>query len=858
MATYYYMYDLNTKYNPNNTYLDMKILSVPAPNTNAVYVTGYDSSITTGNYTVYAYTSAVTSNSAITLMNASNLPIQVFMVGGGGSGGCDQAGGGGGGGVVQTIINFTGSDTINLTIGAGGVAVSGYGVTGGNTSVTFNTLTSYNKVAYGGGGGASYTYNANLNSSGTAISSANIGSGGGSTGYTTASYPAGTTTSGQGNNGGNGVSGTGSGGGGGGAGAVGGSGTSTNAGNGGDGVQLNTTLLTSFAGATIGGKAINTLWWGGGGGSGGCLGNIYAGNGGKGGGGGGSSNTYTGGTGDTNGYNSGTAGGTGTNQKGGNGGANTGGGGGGSSQGAGILGGNGGSGIIFIAIPTATLSSVVPLVTSNLVINLDSTVGISGNTWADSTINAYNYNCYDSAFNIINFTTATVSGIQVVSLNGTGYIWRNNASGFGSNFLSSFTYEYWVYPKSTANATLIYEYGQNGFGGWSDDQMGTNSQGYFTSYVYNGGSIVNTSGGAYSINNWYQVVNVYDNTAKVLYQYVNGTLKASVSITKSYPGTVWLLLGGNGGGGQYMNGAGNFNGYIGSFRGYNISLTGSQIMQNYNAVCLRYGLPVISLDGSTSGRAAPSAAFIKSMTGTNTNGVYWINLPTVGPTQVYCIMDSAVDGGGWMMAMKATRGTTFNYSSTYWTDPATTLNPTDTTRNDGDAKFNTMNYYPATDILGLFPDITTVGGSLSLSTYGCWCWEEKGFYKGGTTVTSPITYTQRGSVTQPIVLTTFFSTVSRYFIQDAKTWSGWATGIFSSQKDIRFYGFNWTDNQNTRWGFGWNENGGGLFPNGVMGSDDVNGGIGITYNSYSAGDVIGCCQDGNGINRSARVEIYIR
>jgi hypothetical protein len=88
---------------------------------------------------------------------------------------------------------------------------------------------------------------------------------------------------------------------------------------------------------------------------------------------------------------------------------------------------------------------------------------------------------------------------------------------------------------------------------------------------------------------------------------------------------------------------------------------------------------------------------------------------------------------------------------------------------------------------------------------------------------------------------------------------------FSSQVDVRFYGFNYTggSGSNVRWGFGWNENGGGLYPNGNEGSNDVSGGIGMsgvftTGINYSAGDQISCCQNVTGINRSARVEIYIR
>jgi hypothetical protein len=271
-------------------------------------------------------------------------------------------------------------------------------------------------------------------------------------------------------------------------------------------------------------------------------------------------------------------------------------------------------------------------------------------------------------------------------------------------------------------------------------------------------------------------------------------------------------------------------------------------------------------DGLTSATAAPSAAFLAAL-GVTTNGTYWINLPTVGATQIYCILDRAVDGGGWMMAMKATRGTTFQYSANYWTTN-NLLNQTDTTRNDADAKYNTMNYSLASDLLALWPDITTVGGSLNLTnaSYNCWSWLQNSFTSSGTFYTnaanSPVTTTVSG-ITAAMTIIDWFTKISsvRYFIQDAVNWPGWGntnTTIFSGQTDVRFYGFNYTSNRKSRWGFGWNENGGGLFPYGNMGSDDVTGGIGTDSTSYSAGDVIGCCQNRTGFNRSARVEIYIR
>lgn len=247
------------------------------------------------------------------------------------------------------------------------------------------------------------------------------------------------------------------------------------------------------------------------------------------------------------------------------------------------------------------------------------------------------------------------------------------------------------------------------------------------------------------------------------------------------------------------------------------------------------------MDGSSAAKAAPNAKYIQTAFNNFTDGTYWINLPFVGPTQVFCILNSAVDGGGWMMAMKATRGTTFQYSSSHWTS-VTTLNTGNTNRNDGDAKFHTMNYFAAKDILALWPDITTVGGSLSLNGYGCWSWLQNNF-NNGVRIT-------------PII---FFSSVNNLFLGDANNFAGKGS-VFSSQVDVRFYGFNYTANSTgaNRWGFGWNENGGGLYPNGNQASNDVYGGIGMAAGSYSAGDFVACCDNVRGINRSARVEIYIR
>jgi len=246
------------------------------------------------------------------------------------------------------------------------------------------------------------------------------------------------------------------------------------------------------------------------------------------------------------------------------------------------------------------------------------------------------------------------------------------------------------------------------------------------------------------------------------------------------------------------------------------------------------GLPT----GLTAQDPGISALQLKTDNNYTTDGIYYITVNGVSEP-VYCIMNSAISGGGWMMMMKATRGTTFGWGSSYWTQN-NTLNTGQTNRNDGDAKFNVMNFFQAKDMLALWPDLGQ-GGCISVSGYP-FIWLQNDFF-GGTRIT-PIS---------------FWNSVDRRFLGDANNFCGIAN--FSRQVDVRFYGFNFRNNpgnQRTRWGFGWNENGGGLFPNGNMDSDDVFGGIGMNFGSYSAGDAISCCQNVTGMNRTARVELYVR
>ena len=344
------------------------------------------------------------------------------------------------------------------------------------------------------------------------------------------------------------------------------------------------------------------------------------------------------------------------------------------------------------------------------------------------------------------------------------------------------------------------------------------------------------------LENWNFIATTYDGTGTIKL-HVNGATESVGRTLNTIANPMDLFLTTTGSFGEMMI--------------YDRDLSGSDLAYIYNRTKVKYTQPP---DGLTIATAATSAKAIKAAYPSFTDGVYYINLPIVGVKPIYCIMNSAVDGGGWMLAMKANSNgstsspiQTFKYAASYWTT-ADELNANDVTVSAGDAKYQTMNYFPAKDMLALWPDIpsnynsSTTGGSINLSaSLNKWSWLANDFNGGATTT-----------------LINFFaasSTNNKQILSDANNFAGKGTA-FSSQADVRFYGFNYIGNANARvrWGFGWNENGGGLYPNGDQGSNDVSGGIGMDTNfaNYSAGDRISCCQNTTGISRPARVEIYIR
>ena len=274
---------------------------------------------------------------------------------------------------------------------------------------------------------------------------------------------------------------------------------------------------------------------------------------------------------------------------------------------------------------------------------------------------------------------------------------------------------------------------------------------------------------------------------------------------------------------------------------YTFSFSAPGIARTYNMA----GYVLYSL-GQNSLYPAESARIIKAISPTTTtDGIYYIIVNGIS-TATYCLMNNSWNGGGWMMMMKATRGQTFDYNSSYWTG-VNTLNPEQTNRNNGDAKFNVMNYAMIKDVLAVWPDVGYTGGSIT-SPPDSWTWLVNNYYLSGTRATA---------------LTGFSVSRDSPINPDPITFAGFSYNIWSTQNPSRRHIFGGgshigTVNSNFRWGFIFNENAPGDFS-----SSDVGGGIGmrIPYGSnmnYSGGDAITCCQTTTGLNRSMRVELYGR
>jgi hypothetical protein len=421
--------------------------------------------------------------------------------------------------------------------------------------------------------------------------------------------------------------------------------------------------------------------------------------------------------------------------------------------------------------------------------------------------------------NLLNSPTYVSNNGGILNLNGTNQKLQtvNNSPIVGSN---KRTVVLWMQPNSF-NGNGITSIISTGATSYNSGMFGlyATSANKFALWGHNSDYI---SGLNVLLENWNFVAATYDGTGTVKL-HVNGLTESVGRALNTVANQMDLFLTTTGSFGEMMI--------------YDRDLSASDLEYLYNRTKVKYPAP----DGLTSATAATSAKAIKAAYPASTDGLYYINLPTVGIQQVYCLMDSKYDGGGWMMAMKATKGTTFNYDANYWYT-ANTLNPAQTNRYDGDAKFDVFNYYAGKDLLALWPDIPNVSTeSGSIDNLTNWSWLQNSF-NGGTASTLISFFPANPSAQTPIYTST----------NGTMTFSGNGTP-FSNQLGFTYYGFNYftLSSVKVRWGFAWNNETNQT-------SNDVSGGIGMASGSYSAGDRVTCCPNNTGINTTARVEMYVR
>ena len=93
--------------------------------------------------------------------------------------------------------------------------------------------------------------------------------------------------------------------------------------------------------------------------------------------------------------------------------------------------------------------------------------------------------------------------------------------------------------------------------------------------------------------------------------------------------------------------------------------TTSNAFEVYNGTSWNQLNTITPANGLTPEAAGTSAQAIKSLTGTTTNGLYYISVPTVGTRQLYSEMSGTY---GWMLFMRGRGSNGLAYGDSRWTD----------------------------------------------------------------------------------------------------------------------------------------------------------------------------------------------
>jgi len=221
-------------------------------------------------------------------------------------------------------------------------------------------------------------------------------------------------------------------------------------------------------------------------------------------------------------------------------------------------------------------SSTPPILTNNLILNLDATTYSSGSTlWIPS---------YGNNWNLVSSPTVspglTKDNTTVLTTNGSSsYIYDPT----GVNFTGAFTIDIWVFvPTPSTNGNILAE--TNGGYQWTDMYI-SNSTFYGATYQLSGQSL-----GTCTANTWTNlcITNSANGTSTYV-GYSNGAQVSTTSYTRTAPGGNSFFY--------LASSAGNPNfGYkalsVGAIKFYRSALTQAQVKQNYDALSSRFILPL--------------------------------------------------------------------------------------------------------------------------------------------------------------------------------------------------------------------------------------------------------------------------
>jgi hypothetical protein len=233
----------------------------------------------------------------------------------------------------------------------------------------------------------------------------------------------------------------------------------------------------------------------------------------------------------------------------------------------------------------STLSGGPNIVTNGLVLYLDAAnvkSYVSGSTtWTDVSGNGRGGNLIGSA----SFTTGPEAfNTNCTTITDIGYLTPSSQITFAD--ASSYTFDFWVKMRASAQATLHSLSGRGSTNPWL--LINTNSTGGLSwdirfrddTGVYNNFSTITGT----SIQNWTNVTVTAD-TSRNLSLYVNGVFRQTIVLTTSLFFVSRIAGGYSSGANQY-----NLQGSLASSKFYNRTLSATEALQNYNATKTRFGL----------------------------------------------------------------------------------------------------------------------------------------------------------------------------------------------------------------------------------------------------------------------------